>query len=165
MVTAYLGLGSNLGDRRALLNKARRALDQTPQVRLAACSPLYETEPVGGPPGQKPYLNAVLAVRTTLSARALLERCLEIETRCGRMRSERWGPRTLDLDLLFYGNQVLTEPNLTVPHPRLHERRFVLVPLCDIAPDLVHPLLGRTVCELLSRLEEREKTTLAAARW
>lgn len=152
MVTAYLALGSNLGDRQVALAGARQALGSVPGIRLAAASPLYETEPVGGPAGQGPYLNAVLRVETDLAPRALLRRCLEVEACFGRRRRERWGARTLDVDLLLFGDEVRSEPDLELPHPRLHLRRFVLAPLRDLAPELVHPVLGRTVRELIDDL-------------
>lgn len=154
MVTAYLALGSNLGDREAMLRGAREALNNSPRVRVEASSPLYETDPVGGPSQQPPYLNAVLQVVTDLPAEALLRRCLEVEDRFGRLRQERWGARTLDVDVLFYGRKICRRPDLVLPHPRLHHRRFVLAPLADLAPELVHPVLGLTVCDLLARLPD-----------
>lgn len=151
---AYVALGSNLGDRDAHLARALAALDATPGVERVARSAVYETDPVGPPP-QGPYLNAVVALDTTLSARALLERLLAIEAACGRTRGAgRDAPRTLDLDLLLCGDEIVDEPGLRVPHPRLHERAFVLEPLCDVAPDLVHPVLGRRVAELAARVRD-----------
>jgi 2-amino-4-hydroxy-6-hydroxymethyldihydropteridine diphosphokinase len=164
-VTAYLALGANLGDRQGQLQGARAALAASGGVRLIAASPLYETAPVGGPPGQPPYLNAVLRLETTLSCRRLLDLCLAVEARFDRRRLEPWGPRTLDIDLLFYGREVLAEPDLVVPHPRLHQRRFVLLPLADLAPDLLHPLLGRRVRQLLATLGEGEEVRLYAQDW
>jgi len=152
MVTAYLALGSNLGDREAMLRGAREALNALPRLRVEASSALYETDPVGGPANQPPYLNAVLRVATDLPAEELLRRCLEVEERFGRLRQEPWGPRTLDVDVLFYGRKVCARPELVLPHPQLQYRRFVLAPLADLAPELVHPLLGLTVRELLLRL-------------
>lgn len=147
-VDAYIALGSNLGDREAHLTAAIEALRARPGVRITAVSRVYETAPVGPPP-QGPYLNAVVRLRTRLAPRELLAALLEIEAAEGRQReSGRWGARTLDLDLLFYGSLEVDEPGLCVPHPRLHERAFVLAPLRDVAPDLVHPRLGKTVAEL-----------------
>lgn len=129
---AFLGLGSNLGDRWANL---RAAVAGLPDV--IAVSGVYETDPVGGPPGQDPYLNAVVELDTELSPRQLLELAWRLEDESGRVRGERWGPRPLDVDVLMVGDLVVDEPELTVPHPRLRERSFVLVPLADVAPDLV----------------------------
>jgi 2-amino-4-hydroxy-6-hydroxymethyldihydropteridine diphosphokinase len=147
-VDAYVALGSNLGDREAHLTAATRALRAWPGVRITGVSRVYETAPVGPPP-QGPYLNAVVRLHTRLEPRELLATLLEIEAAEGRQRQAgRNRARTLDLDLLFYGSLVLDEPGLHVPHPRLHERAFVLWPLRDVAPDLVHPRLGKTVEEL-----------------
>ena len=151
-VEAYVALGSNLGDREAQLDGALAALRRTPGVELRGESARIETEPVGGP-AQGRYLNAAVALGTRLSARALLERLHEIEAAHGRLRgSQRNAPRTLDLDLLLYGDEVIEEPGLRVPHPRLHERAFVLEPLCELAPELVHPVLGETIATLARRL-------------
>ena len=125
---AYLGLGSNLGDRRAHL---RQAVDALPDV--VAVSPVYETEPVGGPAGQGPYLNLVVALETDLSPRDLLDLAHRLEDAAGRVRTERHGPRTLDVDVLLVGGLCVDEPDLVVPHPRMWERRFVLAPLADLA--------------------------------
>jgi 2-amino-4-hydroxy-6-hydroxymethyldihydropteridine diphosphokinase len=153
-VDAYIGLGTNLGDREAHLAAAIEALRARPGVRVAAVSRVYETAPVGPPP-QGPYLNAALHLRTRLAPRALLACLLEIEAARGRQRAGgRWSARTLDLDLLFYGSLVLDEPGLRIPHPHLHERAFVLAPLCDVAPRLVHPLLGETVEDLARKVRD-----------
>jgi 2-amino-4-hydroxy-6-hydroxymethyldihydropteridine diphosphokinase len=143
LTRAFLGLGSNLGDRRALLTQAVDALDWG-AVTVVARSRVYETDPVGGPPGQPAFLNQVVELETTLDARALWERCVAVETALGRARDheERWGPRAIDIDVLLFGEEVVDEPDLTVPHPRLHERRFVLVPLVELAPDVEIPRLG-----------------------
>jgi 2-amino-4-hydroxy-6-hydroxymethyldihydropteridine diphosphokinase len=152
MTRSYVGLGSNLGDREAFLVGARAALAATPGVSVVAASRLYETEPVGPP--QDRYLNAVVALDTTLAAQALLERLLELERQAGRRRGpERNAPRTLDLDLLLFGDVCLDTPGLLLPHPRLNERAFVLVPLAEIAADLVHPRLGVRVRDLAERVQ------------
>ncbi len=151
--TAYIALGSNLGDRRAYLERAVEALRGLGGVTLTRLSSLYETAPVGGPPGQGPYLNAVAEVRTDLPAEALLRALLDVESQLGRVRQERDGPRTIDLDLLLYGDLVVAGPELTVPHPRLHERLFVLRPLAEVAPGVVHPALKRTALDLLGELQ------------
>ena len=146
MTLAYVGLGSNLGDREALLLRAADALDA---VRI---SPVIETEPWGFA-DQPPFLNAVAEVETDLSARGLLELLLDIEQRLGRTRTgPRYGPRTIDLDLLLYGHEVIDEPGLRVPHPRLAERRFVLEPLAALVPERKIPGNG-TVQEALARIQ------------
>ena len=133
MTRAFLGLGSNLGDREALLVAAT---DRLVAVGLRAVSPLYETDPVGGP-DQGPYLNCVAELDTDLTARQLLAVCGRLEAAASRVRVERWGPRTLDVDVLWIDGTEVDEPDLVVPHPRMWERRFVLAPLRDLAPDLV----------------------------
>jgi 2-amino-4-hydroxy-6-hydroxymethyldihydropteridine diphosphokinase len=154
---AYVALGSNLGDRRAFLEGALAALDETRSVRVLACSRFYETEPLGPPP-QGPYLNAVARLETELAPRALLGLLLELEERAGRERGAiRNAPRTLDLDLLLHGSSCLAEDGLELPHPRMHERAFVLEPLCEIAPDLVHPRLGEQIRSLAARVREPAK--------
>jgi 2-amino-4-hydroxy-6-hydroxymethyldihydropteridine diphosphokinase len=131
-VRAFLGMGSNLGDREAFL---RDAVGSLPNV--VAVSPVYETDPVGGPGGQGAYLNIVVEIDTDLSPRALLGVCHRLESAAGRVREERWGPRTLDVDILWHEMGPIVEPDLEVPHPRMTERRFVMAPLADLAPDLV----------------------------
>jgi 2-amino-4-hydroxy-6-hydroxymethyldihydropteridine diphosphokinase len=149
-VRAFLGLGSNLGDRLANLQRAVDLLDATPGIRVVRTSRVYETAPVGPP--QPDYLNAVAEVRTALTARELLDACLEAERALGRVRAERWGPRTADIDVLTFGVEHFDEPGLTVPHPRMHERAFVLVPLLELEPDPPLPG-GRSVRDLRSDLD------------
>lgn len=141
MTRAYLALGSNLGDRLAFLQAAVDGLGAIEPVTVVAISPVYETAPVGGP-DQGDYLNAVVAVETSLGARALLGVARRLEEVAGRTRRERWGPRTLDVDVLLVGDERVDEPDLMVPHPRMHERGFVLAPLHDVAPELVDPPAG-----------------------
>lgn len=135
-VRAHLGLGSNLGDRAGYLRRAVAALRVASEVTVVAVSRVYETDPVGGPE-QGAYLNAVVAIDTTLAPPALLDLAHDLENAARRVRAERWGPRTLDVDVLLYGDATIDTPDLTVPHPRLWERGFVLAPLRDVAPDRV----------------------------
>ena len=146
---AALALGSNLGDRLETLQNAIDTLLSTDEIMGVAVSPVYETEPVGGPADQPSYLNAVLLVDTTLSARSLLERAQAVEEVYGRNRTEHWGPRTLDIDVLVVGNRIEDDGTVVVPHPRLHERAFVLAPWADVEPDAQVPGLGR-VADLLA---------------
>jgi 2-amino-4-hydroxy-6-hydroxymethyldihydropteridine diphosphokinase len=134
---AFLGLGSNLGDRRQYLRDGVAALPD-----VVAVSPVYETDPVGGPEGQDPYLNLVVELATERSPRQLLDAAQAAEAAARRVRRERWGPRTLDVDVLLVGDLVVDEADLVVPHPRLWERAFVLVPLADLAPALVGDRIG-----------------------
>jgi len=149
-VSAYIALGSNLGDRRAHLEAALIALAKLPGTRLLATSLIYETAPLG-PAGQQDYLNAVAHLSTTLAPLALLDALLVIEQSRGRLRRERWGARTLDLDLLLHGAATLQDARLTLPHPAMLDRAFVLVPLHDLAPDLI--LADRTIEQHLARLD------------
>ncbi|WP_281985442.1 2-amino-4-hydroxy-6-hydroxymethyldihydropteridine diphosphokinase [Azonexus hydrophilus] len=142
MSLAYIALGANLGDPAATVNAAFAALDQLPQSRLLAKSALYRTAPVGIA-DQPEFVNAAALIDTTLTPEALLDGLLGIEQAFGRVRAERNGPRTLDLDILLYDDLTLATPRLTLPHPRLHLRAFVLQPLADLAPDLVIPGRGR----------------------
>ncbi len=147
----FIGLGGNLGDREALLAEALRKLDATPGIEVAAVSSLYETKPVGLTQ-QPDFLNLVAKLKTELPPYALLNTCLRIETELGRERRERWGPRTVDLDVLWAEGVAQADEKLTIPHPRMHERAFVLVPLAELAPKL--KLDGVAVSELVGALSE-----------
>jgi 2-amino-4-hydroxy-6-hydroxymethyldihydropteridine diphosphokinase len=152
---AYIGFGANLGDRLGTCRKALAALAVLPRSRLGMISSLYETDPVGLR-DQPPFINGVALLETDGDARWLLAQLLAIEADLGRVRGTRWGPRTIDLDLLLFDDEIIASVAITVPHPRLHERRFVLQPLCEIAPDLRHPVLAKTMGELLEALGEED---------
>ena len=147
-ITAYIGLGSNLGNRQDMFNKAIEFLRSEPGIRVEKLSDSYITAPAGGPPDQPEYLNAVAQISTTLDPQQLLSRLLDIEQRLGRIRTEHWGPRCIDLDLLLYGREVIDTQNLKIPHPLMHQREFVLRGLAQIAPDLTHPLFGLTSLQM-----------------
>jgi 2-amino-4-hydroxy-6-hydroxymethyldihydropteridine diphosphokinase len=153
MVSAYLGVGSNRGNRQGCIQGAIGMLRDDPLISVTAVSQMIETEAVGDA-GPDPFLNGALEVRTTLEPRGLLQRCRAIESHYQRPASGplRAGPRAIDLDLLLFGDQVCDEPHLTVPHPRMHERWFVLAPLAQIAPEAHHPVFGRSVAELLEAI-------------
>lgn len=139
MTTAFIGIGSNVGDRVGFCRRAVEALTRSEGVTVVKVSSLYETSPVGGPP-QRSFINLVAKVSTELEPRGLLEVCKNLEQRMGREPSDiRWGPRVVDLDILLYGNEKVSEPDLEIPHARLKERRFALVPLLEIDPDLTDP--------------------------
>ncbi len=152
MSVVYLALGTNLGDREENLRRALTAL--APEVRVETSSPVYETR-AKYVREQPPFYNAVLKAETDLQPRALLTFLKDIETECGRMPSVRYGPRAIDLDILLYGDSTVESEALTSPHPRMHERAFVLAPLADIAPEAIHPIFKKTVRELLGALEIR----------
>ncbi|MCM8801442.1 MAG: 2-amino-4-hydroxy-6-hydroxymethyldihydropteridine diphosphokinase [Candidatus Omnitrophica bacterium] len=139
MVTSYIGLGSNLGDREKNINSAIERLKHLKDTRVSGVSSIIETKPVGGPPQEK-FLNAVVKIQTKLSPKQLLRELQDIELQLGRIRSVKNGPRTIDLDILFYGNKRIKEKDLIIPHPRIKERDFVLIPLGEIAPQIVKRL-------------------------
>ena len=148
---AYIGVGSNLGDKSALCREAVARVDRLPGCRVTRRSSLYRTEPVGVQE-QDWYLNAVIAAAVGEDASELLTGLLAIEADLGRVRRQRWEARPIDMDLLLFGRHVIREDRLTVPHPRMHERRFVLVPLVELEPDIRHPVLARTMRDLLQAL-------------
>ena len=148
MARVFIGVGTNLGDRENNLQTAQALIEKSSHFTLVVQSPVYETDPVGGPPQNK-YLNAVWEIETTLSPSAVLKELLHIEHQMGRARTVPNAPRVIDLDILFYENQIIRQPGLEVPHPRLYERYFVLKPLVDLVPGFVHPALKKTVRQLL----------------
>jgi len=162
LATAYIALGSNVGDREQHLNNALAAVADLPDVSAVVPSTFYETDPVG-PQDQGKFLNAAARVETMRPPEDLLEQLLTLERKLGRPPREarqHWGPREIDLDLLLHGDAVLDLPGLTLPHPRLHERWFVLRPMCDVGADVAHPLFRRTMRELLNELEANVGTDI-----
>lgn len=149
MRNAYIGIGANLGERLVNLKKALNMLSSEKEISVQAVSAIYETAPVGGPE-QGPFLNACAALQTTLTPTLLLLKMLEVENSLGRVREVRWGPRVIDLDLLVYEGVIMNTPLLELPHPRMIERNFVLIPLADIDRELLIPGHGKTVGEILS---------------
>lgn len=155
-MSAYIAIGSNQGNALENCRRAVEELGSDRRNRLIRCSSFYRTEPVGKK-DQPWFVNAVIELDTSMSARELLGFLLSTEEKMGRIRGERWGPRVIDLDLLFYGGEELGEEGLQVPHPRLHGRKFVLVPLKEIAPDLKHPVLKKSISEILAELKGGEE--------
>jgi len=152
----YVGVGSNVGNALDHCRRAIEAIGADSRNRLLQCSPFYRTEPVGKK-DQDWFINGVVAAETSLNPHEFLAFLLGIERQMGRERGERWGPRVIDLDILLFGDKVLNEGGFQIPHPRLPERRFVLIPLRDIAPRLEHPVLHKTIAAILSELETDEK--------
>jgi 2-amino-4-hydroxy-6-hydroxymethyldihydropteridine diphosphokinase len=163
---AYIGLGSNLGERETHVRRAVEQLAKLPRTKLERVSSLYDTDPVGEVE-QPRFLNAVACVETELTAGELLWNLLLVEQRLGRVRAKvkKWGPRTIDLDLIFYGDLVVDEPGLAVPHPEAHHRAFVLAPMAELEPGFVHPVLGETVAAILSRLPKESGVRKGGRPW
>ena len=160
----FIALGTNLDDRLANLRAAGQALGEEPTFQGLCWSEVYETLPVGGPPGQDNFFNAVVRLAAGSAPERTLQTLKSLERRLGRVETEPWGPRLIDLDLLLHGQVVLNSPELTLPHPRLHLRRFVLLPLADLAPQIRHPVLGQSIGELLARLGE-DHTVIRRVDW
>ena len=162
---AFLGFGGNLDKPLNNFRQARRQLAEQVEIEVLSTSPLYQTPPVGGPEGQPDYLNGVVEILTGLSVLELLQLCQQIETDAGRSRNLHWGPRTLDIDLLLVEDLIIDTPLLTLPHPRLHQRHFVLLPLHDLAPELLHPVLNVTINQLLQALPTAVGITRLIETW
>lgn len=156
METAYIGIGSNLGNREDNCRAAIEMTGQVPGCRITGRSDFFLTKPVGVE-GQEWYVNGVISLSTSLSAKALLGRLMGIEADMGRVRKARWDARTIDLDILLFGREIIEEDDLKVPHPLMHLRKFVLVPMVQLAPNLLHPLLGMTMAELLEKIPEGDQ--------
>lgn len=152
MINVFLLLGSNLGDRQMYLSRAIGYIEND-IAPVAKASSVYETQS-WGKAGEPDYLNQVIMLQTSVPATDILERILAIEKRLGRQREEKWGSRTIDIDILFYGDEIINEPGLQVPHPRLHERKFTLEPLAEIAPELAHPLLNKSISAIKNELRD-----------
>ncbi len=153
MHLAYIGFGSNIGDRLSYIQNAINSLSEVEEIALKQISSLYKTAPVGYET-QADFLNGIVAINTCLAPHNLLYTLKDIETTVGRQHCTRWGPREIDMDVLIYGDLILRTPDLVIPHPEMHLRRFVLAPLAEIAPDLVHPVFKESIQTLLSRLED-----------
>ncbi len=160
MHLAYIGFGSNIGDRFSFIHSAITALSEIEGITLQKISSLYETAPVGNE-AQDHFLNGVVSIRTPHSPHTLLSMLKQIEINVGKEHRIRWGPREIDMDILIYDDLCVETPNLTIPHPEMHLRRFVLVPLAEIAPDLVHPIFNETIQTLLAHLEDDKSVVKA----
>jgi 2-amino-4-hydroxy-6-hydroxymethyldihydropteridine diphosphokinase len=154
-IDAYIAVGANLGDRHVTIEKAIDTIARLKGTAVVLKSTLIETDPVGGPMAQGMYVNCAIKITTTLTADQLLASLLQIEENLGRVRTEKWAPRTIDLDLIFYGKVIIDEPHLQVPHPLMHLRAFVLGPMAEIAPRFKHPLLGESMQSLFNFLKEK----------
>jgi 2-amino-4-hydroxy-6-hydroxymethyldihydropteridine diphosphokinase len=151
-VIAYIAFGANLGDRHACIKAALEWLNDTPGVRVTKLSTLFDNPAVGGPPGSPPFLNAVAEIETHLPPHDLLDVLLDAEVHLWRVRREKWGPRVIDLDIILYGDRIIDEEGIKIPHPLMHERAFVLNPLAEIAPNATNPLLHKTATQLKNDL-------------
>ncbi|HDY68953.1 MAG TPA: 2-amino-4-hydroxy-6-hydroxymethyldihydropteridine diphosphokinase [Candidatus Scalindua sp.] len=156
MRKVYVGLGSNLGNRKKYLVSAIARIDSCGEICVVNKSSFYETKPVGGPP-QPDYVNCVIELDTEIEPQSLLEEFKGIELELGRKPGTRWGPRVIDIDILLYGSKVINDSNLKIPHESMHKRIFVLEPLCEISPDFKHPVLRKTIFELLKDLKVPKK--------
>lgn len=152
----YVALGSNIEPRGTYIQRALNLINEHPAMTVDAVSSVYETQPEGGPSGQREYLNAVARIMTTLSPEDLLKALQAIERELGRKREFHWGPRTIDLDILLYGQEIVSSDTLIIPHPLMHERRFVMQPLAQIAPHAIHPILMMSAQTILESLGEEE---------
>ena len=157
---AYIGIGSNLGDKRSNCDQAVERIGRIRGCRLMQSSPWFLTRPVGVE-GQDWYMNGAASLEAEISAHDLLTHLLEVESAMGRVRTEKWGPRTIDLDLLLFGEEIISDRDLQVPHPLMHTRRFVLVPMVHLAPQLIHPVLRRTMADLLDSLGDEGQDVIA----
>jgi 2-amino-4-hydroxy-6-hydroxymethyldihydropteridine diphosphokinase len=154
-ITAYLALGANLGDRKKNIRAALESLANSDGIAVTRISSFLENPAVGGPAESPHFLNAAAQIKTTLGSHALLHCILQIEHQLGRIRREKWEPRLIDIDLLLYGDEIISSQELVIPHPLMHERRFVLQPLAEIAPEAVHPVLQMTIDGLLQNLDRQ----------
>ena len=166
MTLVYLCIGSNMGDKVNFIHQAASLLANSENIKLVRASTLYESEP-WGEKNQPWFVNAALEVKTTLSPQEFLKKIQEIEVKLGRVRDEntqKWGPRKIDIDIIFWGNEIINEENLKVPHPYAHKRAFVLVPLLELIPDFIHPVLKKTLLDIHSELNEPEDVYLYGTR-
>lgn len=154
MGISYIALGSNMGDREKNLKEALKYIAELPETKISKSSAIYETEPVGEPK-QRPFYNAVVKMETSLDPERLLQKLQEVEKSFGRVHKQKWGPRTLDLDILLYDQQIIATDKLTIPHPLMAERAFVLEPLAEIDPEAYHPVLEKTAAELLREFMDK----------
>ncbi|MFJ7851094.1 2-amino-4-hydroxy-6-hydroxymethyldihydropteridine diphosphokinase [Peribacillus sp. NPDC097206] len=156
---SYLSIGSNMGESFDTFQRAFQLLSEDPHIKLVSCSSLYETDPVGYT-DQDCFLNAVIKVETDLTPEDLLRACMQVEQELGRKRNVRWGPRTLDLDILLYNHENVETEILSIPHPRMHERAFVIIPLMELEPDIILPKMNTSLSDLLEKIPDKEGVRL-----